>query len=77
MTLSWDQNGRRLDTKTVIHALEEEQHAWQQAADEVSKLRSQLPQPEQGKADEHIRWCRARSEALRKMVVRLCDVPTD
>ena len=48
--------------------------AWKQAADEVVALKPNLHDTEAlNRADRHIYWCRARAEALRKLVTRICD----
>ena len=74
MGISWSSPEPSLPLEEVIRLLEEEMKAWKQAADEVVALKPNLHDTEAlNRADRHIYWCRARAEALRKLVTRICD----
>ena len=71
----------RLDPETIVMILERERRAWLEAANAFERLRPSLVT---GSASQdvtnHIHACRARAEALKKLVARLCeqfDLPGD
>ena len=73
MGVLW-QGGERLDPETIVMILERERRAWLEAANGFEELKALLPaDADLQKATRHVHTCRARAEALKRSVQRLCD----
>lgn len=70
MSIQWDDPER---LGHFIRLLESESKAWQEAADAFQALLPAMAQPQISEAESRIRECRARAEALRKLVLRIVE----
>jgi hypothetical protein len=72
MGILWQ--GDRLDPETIVMILERERRAWLEAATGFEEMKALLTgESEIQKAVHHIHNCRARAEALKRSVQRLCE----
>ena len=70
MSIQWDDPER---LGHFIRLLESESKAWQEAADAFQALLPAVAQPQISEAESRIRECRARAEALRKLVLHIVE----
>jgi hypothetical protein len=70
MSIHWDDPQR---AEHFIRILERESKAWQEAADAIQSLIPGVSQAMINEAETRVRECRARAEALRKMVLHICE----
>ena len=56
-----------------IRLLERESKAWQEVADAFQALIPAVAQPQLAEAEARVRDCRARAEALRKLVLHIVE----
>ena len=73
MGISWSPE-KSLPLEEVVHLLEQEMKAWRHTADELASCKTHISDATAlHRAETQIYNCRARAEALRKLVARLCD----
>ena len=73
MGISWSPE-KSLPLAEVVHLLEQEMKAWRQTAEDLISCKGHIVDPAAlHRAETQIYNCRARAEALRKLVARLCD----
>jgi len=66
--------GDRLDPETIVMILERERRAWLEAANGFEELKPSLVSGAAiQKLTNHVHGCRARAEALKRSVQRLCE----
>ena len=66
--------GERLDPETIVMILERERRAWLEAANGFEEMKPSLVSGSAvQQATKHVHACRARAEALKRSVVRLCE----
>ena len=70
MSIQWDDPER---AGHFIRLLERESKAWHDAADAFQALLPAVAQPQVSEAESRIRDCRARAEALRKLVLHIVE----
>lgn len=70
MSIQWDDPER---VGHFIRLLEHECKAWQDTADSIEALLPSVSAPNLQEAESRIRNCRARAEALRKLVQHICQ----
>ena len=70
MSIQWDDPER---VGHFIRLLEHESKAWQETADGIAALLPGVSPPRVEEAESQIRHCRARAEALRKLVQHICQ----
>jgi hypothetical protein len=70
MSIQWDDPER---LGHFIRLLERESKAWQDAADAFQVLLPAVAQPQVSEAQSRVRECRARAEALRKLVLHIVE----
>jgi hypothetical protein len=70
MSIQWDDPER---LGHFIRLLERESKAWQHAADAFQALIPAVAQPQLTEAEARVRECRARAEALRKLVLHIVE----
>ena len=70
MSIQWDDPAR---VRHFIRLLEHESKAWQDIADSLQSLLSAVAPSKVAEAESNIRQCRARAEALRKLVRHVCE----
>jgi hypothetical protein len=64
----------RLDPETIVLILERERRAWLEAANAFEQMKPSLVSGSALKeATNHVHACRARAEALKRSVQRLCE----
>ena len=72
MGILWQ--GDRLDPETIVMILERERRAWLEAANGFEEMKVSLVSGSSvQKATQHVHACRARAEALKRSVQRLCE----
>jgi hypothetical protein len=69
MSIQWDEAQR---VGHFLRLLEQECRAWQETADDIQALVSSVAPPKIKEAESRVRQCRARAEALRKLVTHVC-----
>lgn len=70
MSIQWDDPER---AGHFIRLLERESKAWQEAADAIEALIPAVAPPQTMQAEARMRECRARAEALRKLVLHIVE----
>jgi hypothetical protein len=66
--------GDKLDPETIVLILERERRAWLEAANGFEQMKPSLVSGTAiQQAINHMHACRARAEALKRSVARLCD----
>ncbi len=70
MSIQWDDPER---VGHFIRLLERESKAWQDAADAIQALIPAVAKPRAGEAEARVRECRARAEALRRLVLHIVE----
>ena len=70
MSVQWD-NPERVGH--FIRLLEDESKAWQDTADSIQSLLPSLTPAKTEEARSSMRQCRARAEALRRLVRHICE----
>jgi hypothetical protein len=66
--------GDRLDPETIVLILERERRAWLEAANGFEQMKPSLVSGNAiQQATNHVHACRARAEALKRSVARLCE----
>ena len=70
MSIQWDDPER---LGHFIRLLERESKAWQDAANAFQSLIPAVAQPQIAEAEERVLECRARAEALRKLVLHIVE----
>jgi len=70
MSIQWDDPER---LGHFIRLLERESKAWQEAADAIQALVPAVAKPQITEAETRVRECRARAEALRKLVLHIVE----
>lgn len=70
MSIQWDDPER---LGHFIRLLERESKAWQEAADAIQALIPAVAQPRVTEAEAQMLDCRARAEALRKLVLHIVE----
>jgi hypothetical protein len=66
--------GDRLDPESLVMILERERRAWLEAASAFERLKTSLVSGSAtAEVANHVHACRARAEALKKFVARLCE----
>jgi len=70
MSIQWDDPAR---VRHFIRLLEHESKAWQDTADNIEALVSSVASHKIEEAESRVRQCRARAEALRKLVRHVCE----
>jgi hypothetical protein len=64
----------RLDPETILMILERERRAWLEAANGFEQMKPSLVSGSAiQQATNHMHACRARAEALKRSVARLCE----
>jgi hypothetical protein len=72
MAVLWQDD--KLNPETIVKLFEREQHAWLEMAAHIEQLKPSLVSGGAvAVANTHVHDCRARAEALKKLVVRLCE----
>jgi len=70
MSIQWDDPER---VGHFIRLLESESKAWQETAEAIHALLPDVSAPKLEEAESRIHQCRARAEALRKLVRHICE----
>jgi hypothetical protein len=70
MSIQWDDPER---LGHFIRLLERESKAWHDAANAFQAILPAVAQPQVSEAESRIRECRARAEALRKLVLHIVE----
>jgi hypothetical protein len=66
--------GDKLDPQTIVMMLERERRAWLEAANGFEEMKPSLVSGSAvQKVTNHVHACRARAEALKRSVARLCE----
>jgi len=66
--------GDRLDPESIVMILERERRAWVEAANAFERLKPSLVSgAATQELTQHVHACRARAEALKRSVARLCE----
>jgi|1186.fasta_scaffold1124708_1 hypothetical protein len=66
--------GDRLDPESIVLILERERRAWSEAASAFERLKPSLVSGVASQeVNNHVHSCRARAEALKRFVARLCE----
>jgi hypothetical protein len=66
--------GDRLDPESIVMILERERRAWIEAANAFERLKPSLVSgAATQELTQHVHACRARAEALKRSVARLCE----
>ncbi len=66
--------GDRLDPESIVMILERERRAWLEAANAFERLKPSLVSgTATQELTQHVHACRARAEALKRSVARLCE----
>jgi hypothetical protein len=64
----------RLDPESIVMILERERRAWLEAAVAFERIKPSLVTGSAtNEVTNHVHACRARAEALKKLVARLCE----
>jgi len=72
MAVLWQDD--KLDPESIVRMFEAERKAWMEMADAIERLKPSLVSGGVAlQATEHIHSCRARAEALKRLVTRLCE----
>jgi hypothetical protein len=72
MAVLWQDD--KLNPETIVKLFERERHAWLEMADSVEQMKPSLVSGGAvAIATTHVHDCRARAEALKKLIVRLCE----
>ena len=72
MAVLWQDE--KLDPETIVRMFERERKAWLEMADAIERMKPSLVSGGVAiQATNNIHDCRARAEALKKLVVRLCE----
>ncbi len=72
MSVLWQDD--KLDPEAIIRLFESERHAWLEMAESIEKLKPSLVSGGVvSQAMDHVHTCRARAEALKRLVARLCE----
>ncbi len=72
MAILWQDD--KLDPESIVNLFERERKAWLDMADSIEKLKPSLVSGGVAiQATNHIHDCRARAEALKRLVQRLCE----
>jgi hypothetical protein len=72
MAILWQDE--KLDFESIVGLFERERKAWLEMADSVERLKPSLVSGGvAAQATASIHDCRARAEALKRLIVRLCD----
>jgi len=72
MAILWQDE--KLDPQSIVALFERERKAWLEMADSIDRLKPSLVSggvSEQ--ATHHVHDCRARAEALKRLISRLCE----
>ena len=70
MSVQWDNPER---AGPFIRILERESKAWRQAAEVIEGLMPAVAESRVAEAELRVRECKARAEALRKLVLHICE----
>jgi hypothetical protein len=66
--------GEKLDPESIVLMLERERRAWLEAANGFEQMKPSLVSGAAiQQATNHVHACRARAEALKRSVARLCE----
>ena len=66
--------GDRLDPESIVMVLERERRAWLEAANAFERMKASLVSGTAvNEVTNHVHACRARAEALKRFVARLCE----
>jgi hypothetical protein len=66
--------GDKIDPQSIVMILERERRAWLEAANGFDEMKPSLVSGSAvRKVTDHVHACRARAEALKRSVVRLCE----
>lgn len=66
--------GDRLDPESIVMILERERRAWLEAANAFERMKPALVSgASTNEVTNHVHACRARAEALKRSVARLCE----
>jgi hypothetical protein len=66
--------GDRLDPESIVMILERERRAWLEAANAFEGMKASLVSGAAvNEVTNHVHACRARAEALKRFVARLCE----
>jgi hypothetical protein len=66
--------GDRLDPESIVMILERERRAWVEAANAFERMKPSLVSgAATTEVTNHVHACRARAEALKRFVARLCE----
>jgi len=72
MAIVWQDE--KLDPESIVRLFELERKAWLEMADSVERLKPSLVSGGVAlEATNHVHACRARAEALKRLVSRLCE----
>jgi hypothetical protein len=72
MSVLWQDE--KLDPESIVRIFERERKAWLEMADEIEKLKPSLVSGGVAiRATNSIHDCRARAEALKRLIARLCE----
>ena len=72
MAVLWQED--KLDPESIVMLFERERRAWLQMADEIEKLKPSLVSGGVAiLATNSVHDCRARAEALKRLVIRMCE----
>ncbi|MGZ4789198.1 MAG: hypothetical protein ACXVZX_11830 [Terriglobales bacterium] len=72
MAILWHDD--KLDAESIVRLLEAERKAWLEMADSIERLKPSLITGGVAMvATDHVHSCRARAEALKRLVSRLCE----
>ena len=72
MAILW--HDEKLDPEAIVRMFEQERHAWLEMAEYIEKLKPSLVSGGVvSEATSHVHTCRARAEALKRLVARLCE----
>ena len=72
MAVLWQDD--KLDAESIVRILEAERKAWLDMADSIERLKPSLVTGGVALvANDHVHSCRARAEALKRLVSRLCE----
>ena len=72
MSVLWQDD--KLDAESIVRLFEAERKAWLDMAEAIEKLKPSLVTGGVAMvAADHVHGCRARAEALKRLVSRLCE----
>ena len=72
MAVLWQDE--KLDLESIVGLFERERKAWLEMADSVERLKPSLVSGGvAAQASANVHDCRARAEALKRLIARLCD----